>query len=319
MSTEVNLANDVELSVNVCARDVGFFEPTYRHLIKGLRYPFKTRRLIVDRSVPTGRFATSDLNEQTFDQALQSLVDDGLVDVIDEVDWSEDVVQRVMRKFFGRATAPTRCAAGSPIYQYLFAIEQATSPYLLHFDNDILVHMRDGCTWIDHAIELMRSNERVVFATPEGGPAQATGAMGWVFGRRARTDRRWQRAASVSTRYFLLDRDRFNAAVLPLVVDRAGETLERTITASVHRQGLERQSIADDFNWVIHPRRHNRNHIDNLPELIQLVESNKAPFRRTGYRWDLRTEGRHFLPWLLAIKRQQLLSGRLLPQQRINR
>lgn len=307
MPTGVKLSNDVELSVNVCARDVDFFEPTYRHIVRELGHSFTTRRLIVDRSVPLGRFAASHLDQRKLDESLQALLADGLVDVVEDVDWGQDITQRVMAKYFGTTSAPTRCAAGSPIYQYLFAIEQAASPYLLHLDNDILVHMRDGGQWIDDAIELMKADERVVFTTPEGGPPQAEGLAGWVLGRAPTIERHWQRAPSMSTRTFLVDVSRFQNVVLPLVPSEEGETLERTISASIRAHGLERQSLVDEHNWVIHPRRHNRNHVKHLRSLIRLVETGKSPFRRTGYRWDIRTEGRHFLPWMMAIQSQRLL------------
>ena len=118
-------------------------------------------------------------------------------------------------------------------------------------------------------------------------------------------------AADVTTRAFLLDHERFVQTALPLDAEAgAGSAIaprlfEETLSAVFRSRGLRRLSRNDDNNWLIHPRRHNANHSRYLTDLIALVEDGATPFRRTGNRWDIRTEGRHFLPWRIAIARHR--------------
>jgi hypothetical protein len=133
----------------------------------------------------------------------------------------------------------------------------------------------------------------------------------WLIGyRKRRPEPRWQRgiAFPFTTRYFLIDRKRFIGQVCPLIA-RVGERLEDAVTRTMRERGFELWVLADDENWAIHPSTHNDNHTHYLAELIRIVESGRQPFRRTGFRWDLRTESRHwhFMPWRIAIERDRLL------------
>ena len=97
----------VELSVNAYAGDLPFFEKTFRHLIRQTSAaPLSRRRIVVDRRPPTGRFATNH-SSADLDAVLSRLLADGVVDDVDDVDWSTDEVERVAAKYFGRADAPS--------------------------------------------------------------------------------------------------------------------------------------------------------------------------------------------------------------------
>jgi hypothetical protein len=303
-------SREVELSVNVYEGDMDFVDATYRHVLGQLAGRPDVQRLVVDRSTPSGRFSASS-GERRLDACVSRLLDEGLVDAVTDVDWGELAVRRTMERYFGDPAAPTRCSSGTPIYQYLAAIDACASPYLLHLDSDMLLHLGDGARWIDEGIDHIQQNRHVAIVTPEGGPPNATSTSDWIRGPR-RTDhrQRWHASEGVSTRIFLMDVQRFRSRAVPLVPAEPGETLERTLTHTFHLRGLERHSLNDDHNYALHPRRHNENHRRYLPGLIALVESGRAPYRRTGFRWDMRTEGRHFAPWWLAIQRERLWPGR---------
>lgn len=298
----------VELSVNVYSGDVSFLEDTYRHIAKELNYPFARRRIVVDRSAATGRFANSTADEARLDQILGSLRSDGLVDVIDEIDWSEEERRRVLSKWLGNADSPARGVDGSAVYQYLWALDTAESTYVLHLDADVLFHVEDGCAWIDEGIRAMRENPAVAIISPEGGPPMAEGLRGWLLGPRSSHTRpgAWHESSDVSTRKFLMDLDKFEQS-LPLQANPASDSLEQMITDSLAFSGMQRWSRNDDHTYSIHPRRHNRNHTRHLRGLIDLIERGDVPFRRTGYRWDIRTDGRHFAPWWIRLKRRRVI------------
>lgn len=299
-------SREVELSVNLHEGDRDFFEPTYRHVLRQLDGRPNLRRLVIDRSDPQGRFSASD-GVPRLDGIVARLLAEGLVDAVTEVDWRSSVARPVMERYFGDPDAPTRCRIGTPIYQYVAAIESCTSPYLLHLDSDMLLHLEDGGRWIDEGIDRMQENRHLVIVTPEGGPPQATSLSDWLLGARQSHNRdRWHTSTGISTRILLMDVARFRSQALPLTAGEPSETLERTMTHTFASRSLERHSLNDDRNWSVHPRRHNENYRQHLSSLIQLVEHGRAPYRRTGYRWDMRTEGRHFLPWWWAIQRERM-------------
>jgi hypothetical protein len=298
----------VDLTVNVYAGDAPFFEATYRHLVRQLDYSFRTRRIAVDRGQPHGRFVGAAEPEHAIDNQLSRLLADQVVDVVENVDWSVDTIARVMTRYYGNPTAPTHCEHGTPIFQYLWAVDQCDADYVLHYDSDILVHFEDGGAWIDESVAVMRANPKLLGTTQEAGPPRAITPMDWIFGYRPRTPaNRWQRGQGFpfSTRYFLIDRARFLDDLSPLR-STSGQRLEDAVTQTMRERGLELWVLADDRNWAIHPETHNANHTRYLIDLIRMVEAGRQPFRRTGNRWDIRT-GRRFVPWRIAIERDRLL------------
>ena len=300
----------VDLTVNVYAGDSPFFEATYRHLVEELSYPFRTRRVVVDRGTARGRFASAAARGGDLDSQLRRLQDAQLIDIVEDVDWSPRAIERVMARYYGNPTAPTHDTNGAaPVYQYLWAIDQCTADFVLHFDSDLLVYFQGGGAWIDESIELMKEHGKILTTTPGAGPPRAVRAQDWLLGHRAtHSGSRWQRGEQFSTRYFLLDRQRFIDEVCPLVPGRDGEPLEQAITATLAARGFELWVLDDDHNWAIHPTSHNKNHVRYLDDLIRLIDAGRYPYRRTGYRWDLCTQSRHlrFTPWRIAVIRDRL-------------
>jgi hypothetical protein len=63
-----------------------------------------------------------------------------------------------------------------------------------------------------------------------------------------------------------------------------------------------RWSQNDASHYSIHPWKHDENFIRHLDDLIWAVEHNVYPFRRTGFQWDMRTEGEHIHEWLAVLR-----------------
>ena len=295
----------VDLTINTYRGDAPFFERTYRHVVGQFGDRFATRRIVVDRSVPVGRFASDDVrrSEAALDAQLERLDVDRLVDVIEDVDWSHAAVEEVSRRYWGRPDHPTRCAKGSPLHQFLWALDRCDTRYVVHLDSDVLMHLDDGPSWVDSCVDMMERSSDVVFVMPAGGPPRATSRRQWLLGRPrpARPATTWGRSGEISTRYFLVDKNRFLERGCPIDEHVAGERLEQSITHTLAARGLEVAVLADPRSYGIHPYLHNENHIANLDGLIGLVESDRCPFRRTGPSWEIRTDGRLFIPWRLKL------------------
>ena len=179
---------------------------------------------------------------------------------------------------------------------------------MLHFDSDMLVHDPMHGAWIAESIDILRNNANVAITSPQPGPPRASSLGQWLRGRPdGDSGVRWVPAGGVSTRIFLMDRERLEGA-LPLENGSTGEALESMLALGLSKAGLERWDRNDHNTWAIHPRRHNQNHIRHLAGLIELVERGRYPYLRTGYNWDIRTEGRHFIPWRVLLLRERLRS-----------
>ncbi len=294
----------VSFTVNTCVTDVPFLEKTLRHVFRSLDFPFSERLVAYDPGNPMGKYDSRRRGDPGELLAiLDRLMADGLIDRVDTIPWDEESQAAILKKYFGRDDIALKDFSGAPIYQYLYALDQCTGDYVFHMDSDMLFHTTPGESWIAAGIELMQHESHVVFATCRGGPPQARNWLERVLKRPLgrKPIKGWAKADTVSTRYFLMDRKRFMDRVLPIVQARSGEPLEDSLTHTLRLRGLERWTTTGLENWSIHPWKHDDNYIAYLDDLIWAVEQGVYPFVRTGYRWDMRTEGKHIREWLDAI------------------
>ncbi|OCQ92695.1 hypothetical protein BCD64_08055 [Nostoc sp. MBR 210] len=294
----------VSFTVNACIVDTPFIDKILRSMMRSLDYPFSERLVALDPGKPSGKYLerqTGQIDELR--TKLAQLQTEGIIDRVDEIPWDEELQRSVLKKYFGRDDIDVKDFDGAPIYQYLFALEQCTGDYILHVDSDVLFY-RDATrqSWIDEGIEMLQANPSVVIATCEGGPPQAKSFLEKLTGRPAKSKPKklWNKAGNVSTRYFLLDRQRLEKQVLPLLQKDIKEPLENSITHTFKVKGFERWSMTAG-TWAIHPVEHGENFIKHLDDLMWAVENNVYPFKRSGKRWNMHTDGNDIKPWLNAI------------------
>ncbi len=235
---------------------------------------------------------------------LQRLLDDGMIDRVDVVPWSDNEQRRILGTYFGDARVELKDFSGAPIYQYLYALDCCQGEYVFHADSDMLFHRSAAGSWIEEGIALMRREPRVVVTCPRAGPPQARNWFERMTGRsfETRPGDKWRRVDFTSTRYFLMDMTKFRRS-LPLVQAKAGEPLENSLTHTFRLRGLEQWNLTTLDHWTIHPWKHDENYVRHLPDLIWAVEQGIYPFVRTGHRWDMRTEGRHIEEWLRVLRK----------------
>ena len=294
----------VSFTVNVCNADVPFLDQTLRHMLRALNFPFRERLLAYDPGRQEGKYAKRRQgNRAQMEAILDRLLGEGIVDRVDVVPWDEAEQQRILQRHFGHAAIDLKDFSGAPIYQYLWAVDRCQGAAIFHADSDMLFYSASERSWIYDALDLFRREPAVVMATPHGGPPHARNWIERLLNRsfEYRPRNPWHQADTVSTRYFLMQRERFEQA-LPLVQAKVGEPLENTLTHSFRGRGLQRWSLNGYAHWAIHPWKHDDNFIRYLDDLIWAVEHNVYPFRRTGYRWDMRTEGPHIAEWLAVLR-----------------
>ena len=296
----------VSFTVNACNSDAPYLEPTLRHMMRQLDFPFVERIVTYDPGRQVGKYAERIQGSQNaVAQALDRLLADGVIDRVDVVPWSDEDQHRILMKYFGDASIDLKDFSGAPIYQYLYAMDACTGDYLFHVDSDMLFYRTPGeKSWIYAGLDLLQREQKVIVATPQGGPPQARNwferLTGHSFEPAPKSD--WHHALFTSTRYFLMDVARFRAC-LPLTQKKPGEPLENSFTHSFTQRGYQRWSMNGHTHWAIHPWRHDENYVRHLDDLIWAVEQGIYPFKRTGFKWDMRTEGEHIEEWLAVLRR----------------
>jgi hypothetical protein len=296
--------NKVSFTVNVCNSDAPFLEPTLRHMMRSLNYPFAERLVAYDPGSQEGKYTQRIQGSQNeIEGILQRLLDDGVIDRVDVIPWASEEQNRILTKYFGSHKIDLKDFSGAPIYQYLYALDRCTNDYVFHTDSDMLFHRSGNGSWIADGLELFEKEPHVIVTTPRGGPPQARNWFERLTGRSFEPEfqTQWRCATFTSTRYFLMDIAKFRACI-PLIQVKAGEPLENSLTHTIKEKGYERWTLSGYTHWAIHPWRHDENYIRYLDDLIWAVENNVYPFRRTGYQWDMRTEGKLINEWLKVLR-----------------
>jgi hypothetical protein len=298
-------APSVSFTVNVCNTDAPFLEPTLRHMMRALAFAFAERLVAYDPGAPEGKYASRAVgNRRDVEQILDRLLRDNVIDRVDVIPWTAEDQEAIRQRYFGTSAGSLKDFTGAPIYQYLYALARCSGDYVLHVDSDMLFYRATERSWIFDALDFLPTQPQVIVATPRGGPPMA---RNWLERLTRRSfeptlEAKWRRVTFTSTRYFLLDMARFGAC-LPLVPQREGEPLENSLTHTFAVRGLERWSMTTYDHWAIHPWKHDENYVKYLPELIWAVENNVYPFVRSGYQWDMRTDGKLINEWLAVLRK----------------
>ena len=295
----------VSFSINVCNSDEPYLEQTLRHMMRQLNFPFAERIATYDPGRQIGKYVDRIQGTQSHvERILQTLLAENVIDRIDVIPWTESEQSRILMKYFGDQKIDLKDFSGAPIYQYLYAMDACAGDYIFHVDSDMLFYRQGEGSWIDIGLDLLNREPQVIVATPQGGPPIARSWLERLTGRAFNFEPQqgWHHAEFTSTRYFLMDVSRFHAC-LPLQQAKPGEPLENSLSYSFTRKGYQRWSMNGYSHWAIHPWRHDENYVRYLDDLIWAVENGIYPFRRTGFQWDMRTEGEHVNEWLDVLRK----------------
>jgi hypothetical protein len=298
-------SSSASFTVNVCNSDSPFLEQTLRHMIPALHFPFEEKLVAYDPGRQEGKYTQRIQGTQgEIERILQRLLDEKVIDRVDIIPWSDQEQNRILQKYFGDKKIDLKDFSGAPIYQYLYALDMCRGDYVFHADSDMLLHSPNEHSWISDGIALFQKEPRVIVTRPRAGPPQARNWIEKLTGHSFESvpETKWRRVEFTSTRYFLMDMAKFRAC-LPLVQENPGEPLENSLTHTFKQKGFEQWNLTTLDHWTIHPWRHDENYVRYLDELIWAVEHGVYPFKRTGFRWDMRTEGEHIKEWLTVLRK----------------
>jgi hypothetical protein len=215
-----------------------------------------------------------------------------------EVDYSEDVVERLSMTYCGGARVPPKDYLGAPFHAYLFAIEAASHDLVFHLDSDMM-YGGGSSSWLEQARHLLGAREDVFTVSPLPGPPTSDGSL------RSQVEEREPglpfafRAASMSTRHFLIDRRSLRARLAPIVLTGPGarariaawldgtpgvKSLEECLSDRMRAEGLLRIEFLGDppGMWGVHPPYRSTVFYQSLPKLISAVERGTVPDGQRG-------------------------------------
>lgn len=286
----------VTLQISLAPSDYRLAREILPHQIRTWRAQVDEILLIIDLHRSAGRF--SDNWEEGRDNILD-LANSVHGARIIEVDYRAPAAAAVAKEFFGGRTVPTKDHRGGPYYSYFFGLHIATHRHVLHCDADMMFG-GGSPTWLAEACALLEKENDVLVTAPLPGPPAPNGKLVELPGA-PRPDRKsTYDFREMSSRVFLLDRERFAARIgglrpefapprgllLALLEGNAPRELpERLLTQAMARAGLHRVDFLGEAPgmWSLHPPYRCADFYQRLPELIRLVETGAMPAAQLGF------------------------------------
>ena len=292
--------NRVTLQINLAPSDAAHAEYTIPHKLRLWTGQVDEVLLVVDLHRSSGRYADKWLERlPRLRKFLAEVCASDLRVRVVETDYSRATASALAQTYFGGRPLPAKDWMGAPIYAYIYGLHAATTRYVLHTDSDMLFG-GGSQTWITEAIQVLQSHPEVIACNPLPGPPTADGSLRSQSLERDPSAPFTYRSGRVSTRLFLLDRDRLHERipVIPLVqpsrMRRAQAWVEGNppyvpLEDMLSRGMEESGSVRVDFlgaapgMWSLHPAWRSAHFYESLPALIHQIEEGDIPEGQRGH------------------------------------
>lgn len=281
--------------------DASFMMKTIPHIIRMCNYPFSQKVLAVDTSPLSGAYTSRPCigTLTQLQECCDNLLACGIIDMVVNVDFSREYQEKVYRKHLGKFIRKTHNFRGAPVLGYIFLLEEAKSDYLLHFNSDMLIYQDPEYNWVKEGIEKIRQYPEIACVTPLSGPPTEDGSLHQQPVSYVRDRRGFYRLKEFTSRKFLVDVKRFEK-LLPLQVlwktrenySNSPHTVaygeldrwEKMVSARLRETPYFRIDIDTCSAWALHSsQNHDHTFIENLPRIIDRVESGWYPPGQAGH------------------------------------
>ena len=334
----MNTHSGVTLQINLAPTDLPHAKYTLPHQLRQLAGQVDEVLLVLDLHRSHGRYAEG-WKERL--PGMRQLIDECCGRYshahFQEVDYSNDVAAAVSAIFFCGKPIPTKDWIGAPFYAYFYGLYAAKHHYVFHMDSDMM-YGGGSQTWVAEAVQLLVERPDVLVVNPLPGPPTADGSLrSQILEPEPYTSLAY-RARALSTRLFLMDRNRFSSHIkqLPLVPQTRLNTLralaegqppyasvEVVFAQAMPEYGLYRIDFLGNNPgmWSIHPPYRSKLFYDRLPTLIQQIEIGDIPEAQRGCH-DMNDSmvdwtGARKPSWKRAAKRMKIVVDRFRPFQEV--
>lgn len=286
----------VTLQISLAPSDYRLAQHILPHQIRTWRGQVAEILLTIDLHRSSGRFA--DDWEKGRDNILQLARSIEGARVL-PVDDSPAAKAAVSKEFFGGRTIPRKDHRGGPYYSYFFGLHAARHPHVLHCDADMMFG-GGSPAWLAEACALLASEPDVLVTAPLPGPPAPDGRLRELPGVRRPSPEYAYVFPEMSTRIFLLDRQRWadrvgalpprfapgRGFILALLEGNPPRQLpEQVLSALMHERGLQRVDFLGSGAgmWSLHPPFRGADFFAKLPGLVQRVEAGYMPPAQLGF------------------------------------
>lgn len=283
------------LQINLAPSDFRHATSLLPHQLKVWSSQVDEVLLVIDLHRSAGRF--SDGWEAGKD-SLFALIGDlkGVRTVF--VDYGEDASKRVAQEWTGGHPVPEKDFRGGPSYAYFYGLTQAKGRYVLHSDSDMFFG-GGSQQWINEAVDLFERSPDILFMAPHSGPPSPDGRIKTLSCEPDARIRGGQRFKFMSTRLFMIDKERFSnriTAFTPRRPDLRSQIkafVEGNPTWDLPEHWMTRSMINEEMcrfeflgsgegMWSLHPPYRCDDFYRKLPDLVRRVESGEIPSEQLG-------------------------------------
>ena len=286
----------VTLQISLAPSDHRLAAEILPHQIRVWRGQVAEILLTVDLHRSSGRFADDWAAGRDKIMALAHSIEGARVLAVDD---SPAAAAEVSQEFFGGAAIPRKDHRGGPYYSYFFALHAAKHARVLHCDADMMFG-GGSQNWLAEACVLLDREPDLFVTAPLPGPPVPNGRLRELAGVRLPSPEFAYEFSDMSTRLFLLDRDRWRERIgalqprfaaprgfiLALLEGNAPRELpEQLITAEMARHKLRRIDFlgATPGMWSLHPPYRGADFFAKLPSLVARVEAGDMPPGQLGF------------------------------------
>ena len=268
----------VSLLIKTCFMEWPVIERLVRHQVGQLEGPVKFAEKVVVVDTGEGPFLRQycEPNPEAHRQAMERLLEDGVVDRVVYASQEADAIRQTYRKWFGAASDETHSANGQQLFATLFGFDSCNGDYVLQLDSDLLIARTDEThDYLAEMSDVLRRDDKALFAPlsicrsgPEPYTAEGPGGD-------------WR----VEVRGCLFDRRRL-LSVLPIP-----NPLENGRFALAWHRAFDRFIAAGDYRCYrggdprtafIHVPNGRKGDVDGWLDVVAAVERSYVPAAQSG-------------------------------------
>ncbi len=297
---------EVTLQFNLSPGDVAYAEQTIPFLraqhgkvaraiaVVDINKPQRTK--IID---PLQRYPEPEFSKrvQQILQIAKNLKNSGVLQDIYILDqhYLQTAAPAIYETYLNNHIQQTHDYGGCALLSYLAGIELSQTPYVLHYDADMLLFQDKDYDWVEEAIARCQQNPEVYSVTPRYAPPGDISVP---------TNHDWPRITQhaggwldkwFSTRCFLLDCRKL-AGILPLVQGRVmfevllvkylrrgyPRSPEVLLSKRIAAAGGDRLVLASSKAWLLHPKDKGAAYQELLNSLQSAVKQGVFPTEQAG-------------------------------------
>jgi hypothetical protein len=314
--------NPVTLQINVAPVDLPYASHTLPHQMRAWAGQVEEILFTFDlhRTARGGHFGEGWHERRTpMRELLEQLCREHPGARIAEVDYTPSHMQRLADDFTAGSPIPAKDTKGAPFYPYLYGLHKARNDLVFHLDSDLMFGGASQ-SWIAEARTLLAENADVLACNPLPGPPTADGSLHREPAPRFEFSSPAYVFKTLTTRLFLIDRERLRERVLPLPLlgpirpisgakarlhgNPPYRAAELSISEAMSSAGLCRVDLLGvaPGMWSLHPPYRSEEFFRALPDLIERIENDDIP---EGQRGDYELNDSMF-DWSHARRRSKL-------------